>query len=360
MDLDLIDKCSKKKTGRFCEINGLCMSEHACHKKVGALSSEIERIEKDASKSDILKSNIWRGREETRLQKVKDKKWQKIGNKSHKDFKEYQVDGDGNCFYRCLAAFLLGTQDAHDRIRSEMCEYMDRHSKYFECYVDGPIDSHIANHRHTDGRTVSWATEAEFYAASSLYSVNINVDTDGTLDWHTHALRLDGNSGETNCIPYSLSVYLKLQRNHFNLLMMKDKECVQNRTHSTFDWFDMTDSASNEIKDSVADVSTKPKEPDETLCGEVIVSDPKRKKKVRSKTDKSKVGEETPKTCRSSRDCISDTVTNLSSYSLSDDETSLLSKGLKFIPDRSRIDKLKVLTDLGEWERRMRLREFFL
>ena len=55
-----------------------------------------------------------------------------------------------------------------------------------------------------------------------------------------------------------------------------------------------------------------------------------------------------------------ETVTNLSSYKSSSEETSLLSKGLKFIPDRSKIDKLNVLTDLGELERRMRLREYFL
>ena len=54
-----------------------------------------------------------------------------------------------------------------------------------------------------------------------------------------------------------------------------------------------------------------------------------------------------------------ETVTNLSSYKLSSEETSLHSKGLKFIPDRSKIDKLKVLTDLGELERWMYLREYF-
>ena len=52
-------------------------------------------------------------------------------------------------------------------------------------------------------------------------------------------------------------------------------------------------------------------------------------------------------------------VTNLSSYTLSDSEKAVLSKGLKFIPDRKHVDTVKLLADLAEWERRMRLREYF-
>ena len=49
----------------------------------------------------------------------------------------------------------------------------------------------------------------------------------------------------------------------------------------------------------------------------------------------------------------------LSKFELSDAQISLLEKGLKFIPNRKKIDKLKRLSDLSEWERRMQLREYF-
>ena len=52
-------------------------------------------------------------------------------------------------------------------------------------------------------------------------------------------------------------------------------------------------------------------------------------------------------------------VTNLSQHPLNECQISLLSRGLKFIPDRHKVDKLKLLADLAEWERRMRLRELF-
>ena len=54
-----------------------------------------------------------------------------------------------------------------------------------------------------------------------------------------------------------------------------------------------------------------------------------------------------------------DTVTNLSTYSLTAGEISLLSKGVKFIPDKKKVNHVKLLADLNEWERRMRLREYF-
>ena len=53
------------------------------------------------------------------------------------------------------------------------------------------------------------------------------------------------------------------------------------------------------------------------------------------------------------------TVYNKSSRKLSNDEIDLLEKGLKFVPTREKIDISKLLADLREWERRMRLKEFF-
>ena len=56
---------------------------------------------------------------------------------------------------------------------------------------------------------------------------------------------------------------------------------------------------------------------------------------------------------------IDTTDTNLSSYELTKEQKDLLSKGLNFIPDRTKIDKIKLLADLAEWERRMRIRDVF-
>ena len=55
----------------------------------------------------------------------------------------------------------------------------------------------------------------------------------------------------------------------------------------------------------------------------------------------------------------SEMVTNLSDHVLTEDQNRLISKGLTFVPDRKSTDVSRVLADLAEWERRMRLREFF-
>ena len=78
---------------------------------------------------------------------------------------------------------------------------------------------------------------------------------------------------------------------------------------------------------------------------------------TRNNSDKERVSREQPNAKQiNQQDGI---VTNLSSYTLSDSEKAVLSKGLKLIPDRKHVDTFKLLADLAEWERRMRLREYF-
>ena len=52
-------------------------------------------------------------------------------------------------------------------------------------------------------------------------------------------------------------------------------------------------------------------------------------------------------------------VFNLSSKTLTPAQLSVLSKGLKFIPTSDSIDITKLIADIKEWEKRMRLREYF-
>ena len=49
----------------------------------------------------------------------------------------------------------------------------------------------------------------------------------------------------------------------------------------------------------------------------------------------------------------------MSHYELTEAENRLLERGLMFIPSRKKVDISKLLADLREWERRMRLKEYF-
>ena len=56
---------------------------------------------------------------------------------------------------------------------------------------------------------------------------------------------------------------------------------------------------------------------------------------------------------------IASTVVNLSSYPLTTGETSLLSKGPTFCPTTTKIDRLQLTSDLYDFYRRLRLKEYF-
>ena len=56
---------------------------------------------------------------------------------------------------------------------------------------------------------------------------------------------------------------------------------------------------------------------------------------------------------------VSGNVINLSRRELSEDDICLLSKGLKFFPTPTDIDKAKLKADMEEFKRRMRLRWYF-
>ena len=53
-------------------------------------------------------------------------------------------------------------------------------------------------------------------------------------------------------------------------------------------------------------------------------------------------------------------VTNLSQHNITEAQLSSLEKGLKLIPSRHRVDKVKFLADLSEWERPSGWRSIFM
>ena len=52
-------------------------------------------------------------------------------------------------------------------------------------------------------------------------------------------------------------------------------------------------------------------------------------------------------------------VINLSDRNLTEHELSILSKGLKFVPTPTSVNRTELITDIKKWSRRMRLKEYF-
>ncbi|CAG2211803.1 unnamed protein product [Mytilus edulis] len=223
------------------------------------------------------------------------------------DFIKMKVRGDGNCFYR------------------------------YENF-----NLHMAHQSMTDGTLESWATEAEITAVSEMYEYTIFVKTkvDGAVTWIKYS-PMNGAHDKERWIA------IEHLHNHFNLLKFKQKKCVCKQIHLTtsniqeqknmvgnrkvqndeIDWFDQTNMKDNSNKD-IEPVTYRPE---------------KEKKSVQE-------NEVTNTSCP---------VINLSSKNLNTEHMSLLSKGLSFIPAQKKVNIGKVLADLTEWERRMRLKEYF-
>ena len=279
----------------------------------------------------------------------------------------------------------------------------------------------------SDGRTESWATEAEVMAASALYQVNwkVKVKYRGRFVWHTHTFRVENgiNAGNvrTNTIPYNSRIHFVYRSNHYNFLLHEPSDLVMTREdktltttdshHANIDWFELGHTSpknDDTIDESFDETTPAPWKGNLPGCAAATGDPPlatsapraqcepasapapgktphptggrsassnirdkrKRKPEVRSRnrkltnplcnvdrTDANGIRQKDKdkKTPNEAKELV----TNLSGHTLTNAELSLLEKGLKFVPDRAKINSTKLLAYLGEWERRMRLREYF-
>jgi hypothetical protein len=120
------------------------------------------------------------------------------------------------------------------------------------------------------------------------------------------------------------------------------------------DWFDMTPNVSADVYTHQEDVQVpdrqelvRPRERPNVVSGH------------RPPNDDPVPLHGNSRTIASTGDTSNQMVTNLSDKTLTNAQMTLLSKGFNFIPAREKIDLPKLLSDLSEWERRMRLKEFF-
>ena len=184
------------------------------------------------------------------------------------------------------------------------------------------------------------------------------------IRWLSHTFRANGEHGNNTTLPYANSIHLILKNCHFDLL----QDCSMNKhgvsfeahnketTTNLIDWFELKSTTKGPISSvEPVTIQMKRKEKQNRTSGskQTNPSVTKPRSSSLSKTDNVMTTHTRVKP-RTNIDSVA--VTNLSQHPLNECQTSLLSRGLKFIPDRHKVDKLKLL---AEWERRMRLRKFF-
>lgn len=215
------------------------------------------------------------------------------------------VEGDGNCFYRCIAYILYDNQELHASIRNSIAEELSSNSKFYREFVDGDFHTHLNNVKLLDSSVASWATEAEIIATSYRFDKDIFVKTifNGQSQWQRYPPGECNHNKEFICVNYS--------SNHLNFVKTSHRPCICNLTPSP-----EVENLQPSIDANIDNMSTK-----------VSIQD----------------------TCSPETEISQMEVINLSSKKLTTDQISLLKKGLKFVPTRQNIDFTQLLTDLQTW-----------
>lgn len=272
--------------------------------KANILTSKLQStLNKKTFSSKMRELNMYSLQTQVNLVRQKKRKMKQINSGNNMDT-IVPVLKDGNCFFRCVASEMLGDAGRHEEIRAAVVEHMKKNCEYFTQLVDGDFDKHMREMSQSNGEPSTWATEAEIIAASMLYHIDIYVKLHNGYEERWVRFPLVGNeanSGKFLCV--------NLQNEHFDLIYTSERPSVNEPTDS-----ELTEADTSNITGSSRrkDHATQP---------EVVM--------------------------------------NMSSTVLTEAQTSILSKGLKFVPTRRTVDKGKLIADLDTWERRMRLREYF-
>ena len=89
--------------------------------------------------------------------------------------KYYQVDMDGNCFFRCISYILTGSEDYHETIRGHVVDHMSKIQEKVKGYLNNHPQTYISQSGiEKDG---IWATDSEIMTTANMLDCDIMVYT---------------------------------------------------------------------------------------------------------------------------------------------------------------------------------------
>eukprot|EP00118_Oscarella_pearsei_P024260 m.302773 g.302773 ORF g.302773 m.302773 type:complete len:642 (+) comp40827_c0_seq3:1136-3061(+) len=83
------------------------------------------------------------------------------------------IDGDGNCYFRCLAQAAFGSQEQHLMLRSEIVNFMTGWKDLFHTFA--PDDRTYEEHMNLMKKCGEWATQSEIHATATLFQIDIRI-----------------------------------------------------------------------------------------------------------------------------------------------------------------------------------------
>ena len=130
------------------------------------------------------------------------------------------VQGDGNCLFRCVSVALYSDEDKHKDIRATVVETMKNNKDFYQAYTDNDIDEHIINVANSNGHTNTWGTEAEIFALCKAFNVDIFVRN----EQQTHA-GWQRFSQEEKCNHTREFIKILNSHNHYKLVTGNTRIC---------------------------------------------------------------------------------------------------------------------------------------
>lgn len=291
------------------------------------------------------------------------------------------IRGDGNCFFRSLSYLMYETEIHHPGIRHKVVKEMAAHRNEYSPFIDGNVEDHLVNMSFEDGRLSSWATEAEIFAASSCFKVDIFV----RLSDHTDAQWIRTSRSEA-CNHDNDFLCLDYKNNHFNAVKRSTRPCqclvlqgriapevvvgrgsetndkkeqtsIEKVSHHIEGVFQAAKNTRNVHAQFPVNYSLRTRNRFSSLDidtgnDSTSVSDDISLAHNQRKPRKNRGGKKKDNSKRS-------IVTNLSTKAINPGQISLLEKGLSFVSTKEKVNVGKLIADMENWERRLRLKEYF-
>lgn len=118
------------------------------------------------------------------------------------------ISADGNCFFRSVSYCLTSSEEGHQNIRQNVCNYINNNKLFFSEFDEGSELNYILANGRIDG---VWANELLIIATALMLSVCINIFSPG----YVFPLKY--------CEDSSWQIFLlNSNRNHFESLIAKD------------------------------------------------------------------------------------------------------------------------------------------
>ena len=141
---------------------------------------------------------------------------------NHNDIKIIKVNGDGNCLYRCISFFLLGSEEFYIDIKNEIINWIDNNRKDFnEFFGDDDVNNRskeeLAEEEYKYIKSKdSWGGFHSIEIACLLFGISIGVYTDnGNNEFIRYSFSENLNQGA------KLMLLSYHNNNHFDLIYDK-------------------------------------------------------------------------------------------------------------------------------------------